>query len=283
MGVPTRLLRRCTRMPTKRGLPVQRLSLLQFEPIFPGVQVPGLRRDIRVRIAATLSEWEQAFRLVADNYEARGYDPPGSDLHFTPHHALPDTVVLVAQTAGQVVATFSLVADNQLVGLPLENLYGSEIRLLRRTGRRMFETISLADRDLGTREFVQVFMTMIQLAWQYGIDNGAETNVITVNPRHADFYTKVLGYVPLGPRRSYAQVQGHPAEALFLDPTLMLAKAPGAHQRVFGRRLPRQALGAPQMPADLVRHFAGRSSQTSPRGAEEVLRYVDQGGTVRMW
>lgn len=283
-----RLRERFTRLPDNcwaHSRLTSRPSLLRSEPLFNGVKVPGLGRDVWVKLASTPAEWAGAFELVTDNYQARGYEAcSAGELRFTSYHALPETMVLVAQTAGRVVATFSLVADNQLLGLPLESIYGPEIRVLRRNGRKIFETISLADRDLGQREFLQVFMTMIQLAWQYIIASSAEvTNVITVNPRHSAYYTKVLGYAPLGPRRSYPRAQGHPAEAFFLDPGLMLAKAPGVHQRLFGRRLPRAALTAQRMPLELVRHFASRSSQTNPRFVEELLRYVDQGGTVRKW
>jgi hypothetical protein len=214
---------------------------------------------MRVKFAAAADEWEEAFQLVTDNYRARGYELPGTGkVRFTPYHALPGTAVLVAVTGGRVAATFSIVADNRVLGLPIEHLYADEIRVLRLEGRRIFETISLADRDLSPREFIRVFLTMVHLAWQYG---GTETNVITLNPRHRDFYVKVLGYAPLGSCRACARVQGHPAEAFYLDPALMLARAPAMHQQIFGRRLPRQALIAPRMPADLLRSMAARSSQ----------------------
>ena len=251
---------------------------------FPAsVPVAGLRRAVEVKIASTRQEWEEAFQLVADNYQARGYEAGDCDCRFTSYHALPESVVLVAKTEGQVVATFSLVPDNTLLGLPLEGLYRDEIQELRRHGRHIFETTCLADRDLGLREFVQVFQALIGLAWQYGVARGGDTNVITINPRHRSFYTKALGYVPLGPWQSYPAVQGHPAEAYFLDPRLMRAKAPEAHARIFGEPLPPEALRAPRMPAALVRHFARNSSQTDPRLVEEILRYVETCGSPRRW
>jgi hypothetical protein len=248
------------------------------------VPVPGVARPIHVQFASTEADWRQAFQLVTDNYQARGYEPFDlGKVRFSPYHALPDTVVLVARAEGRVVATFSLVADNHLLGLPLESLYQSEVRGLRRQGRHIFETTSLADRDLSPREFVQVFLTMMQLAWQYGLACGAETNVITVSPRHSDFYTRMLGYAPLGPRRAYDRVQGHLAEAFFLNPGLMCVKVPAVHQRLFSKRLGPEALRPPRMPADLVRHCAAHSSQTDSRLVEEVLRYVETYGSPRRW
>src|SRR4051812_35547311 len=89
------------------------------------VRVPGVARDIRVKIASEPAEWEAAFRLVADVYRARGYEAPDSgQFRFTAHHALPDTTTFVAKEGEAVVGTLSLVSDNWLVGLPLEVVYG---------------------------------------------------------------------------------------------------------------------------------------------------------------
>src|SRR5207249_986101 len=163
-------------------------------------------------------DWDQAFRLVAATYQARGYDPPDAGpVRFTPYHALPDTVTFVAKHGNAVVATLSLVQDNTLLGLPMQSIYASEIEALRQAGRRLVEVTSLADAGLDLREFVPVFMTLMRLLSQYGISQGADTWVISINPKHRSFYRKVMGFVPLGPWRAYPLVQNHPAEAYLLD------------------------------------------------------------------
>lgn len=247
------------------------------------VRVPNLRRDVQVRIASHPREWEQAFRLLAENYGARGYDAPGGDLRFTACHALPDTVVLVALEGERVVATLSLVADNTLLGLPLARIYGVELAELQQRGRRVYEVSSLADRGLGLRDFVQVFLTLIRLTCQYILANGGDTAAIVVNPRHRDFYTKTLGYVPLGPRRAYASVQGHPAEGYFTNPGLIRAKSEQLYQRLIGDELPAEALTAQPMPVPWVRHFSRRSSLTPPQLVEDVLQHVETAGSPRRW
>lgn len=247
------------------------------------VPVPGISRDLRVKIASTRDEWEQAFQLVADAYQTRGYEETGADLRFTSYHALADTVVLVAKAGTEVVATFSLVPDNTLLGLPLEGLYRAEIQELRRQNRRVFETGSLADRNLGTREFMQVFLALMQLGWQLMRGQGADTTVITVNPRHSNFYSRLHGFLPLGPRRAYDKVQGHPAEAFYVDPHMMAARVPEMHQRMFGQELPAAALVAATMPEHLIYYFAARSSQTRLASVEQVLWNVKASGGVRRW
>ncbi len=247
------------------------------------IRVRGVSRDIRVQIARDQQDWEQAFQLVADQYQSRGYEADGYDYRFTTYHALPETMVLVAKEHGRVLATLSLVMDNTLVGLPMEAIYAAEVRDLRRAGRRLGEVSSLADTDLNTREFISVFMTLIRLAWQHHIHFGGDTGLITVNPRHRLFYTRALGFVPLGSRRACPAVRNHPAEAFLSDPTSIKKHVPEMYQTLFGERLPVQALAAPRIPAHLVRHFGSRSSQTDIRLVDEILRYVDEYGSPRRW
>jgi hypothetical protein len=235
-------------------------------------------------MASDRQEWEDACRLVASNYRARGYETPSAKrLRFTPYHALPDTRILVAKHAGRVVATFSIVPDNTLLGLPMECIYGQEIAELRRQGRRLLETTSLADDGLSVREFIQVFVALIKLGMQYHVAQGGDTWVITVNPRHRNFYTKVLGFRPLGPCRTYSAVQDAPAEAYWLDNALLAQNAPRMYQEVFGDDLPAAALQGPTMPRDLVLDFDGQSSLGDRRKAQDVLEYVDHYGSPRRW
>src|SRR5689334_1568882 len=76
------------------------------------VVIAGVGRQIRVKIASEREELEQAFRLLADRYKARGYESSDAgEFRFTPYHALRGTVTLVAKDGDRVVATLSLVPD----------------------------------------------------------------------------------------------------------------------------------------------------------------------------
>jgi hypothetical protein len=240
------------------------------------IPVKGVSRPIEVKFASTESEWEQAFALAAAKYSARGYESPGaSHLRFTPHHALPDTRTLVAKHEGKVVAMFSIVMDNRLLGLPMEEVYPEEIASLRQEGRRIGETTTLADAGLGVREFIQVFVALIKLAMQYHRNQGGDTPVIAVNPRHRQFYTKMLGFQPLGPRRSYAAVQDAPAEAFWVDYDLLKANAPKLYEEIFGEDVPWETLFAPKMPRHLMRQFSRQSNLCNPDQIEEILSFTE--------
>jgi hypothetical protein len=234
-------------------------------------------RRIRVGLATERAEFEQAFRLLARRYEERGYDPDGSaEFRFTPSHALPGTVTFVARDGDRVVATLSMVPDNAALGLPMESLYAEEVDALRLEGRRLAEVISLADDGLGPREFLRVFLAMIRVMFQYHVRHGGDSWVITVNPRHRSFYRKVLGFIPLGPRRSYSAVGGHPAEAYLLDVDLMRENAPAKHREIFGESLPLPMLTPKSRPADHAHYFGSRSSQADYLSILRVLAAGDE-------
>ncbi|HEY2155388.1 MAG TPA: hypothetical protein VGH33_07145 [Isosphaeraceae bacterium] len=241
------------------------------------LMVPSGDRQIRVGLATERAEFEQAFRLLATRYEERGYDAGGSgEFRFTPSHALPRTVTFVAKDGDRVVATLSMVPDNATLGLPMESLYADEVGALRCEGRRLAEVISLADDGLGPREFLRVFLAMIRVMFQYHVRNGGDSWVITVNPRHRGFYRKVLGFVPLGPRRAYSAVGGHPAEAYLLDVDLMRENAPAKHREIFGEALPLPVLTARARPADHAHYFGARSSQADYMTILRVLAACDE-------
>lgn len=261
---------------TSTELPVRRVP-----QSFP---VKGVSRPIEVKIASTESEWEQAFALAAASYQERGYETPGANrLRFTPYHALPDTVTLVAKHEERVLATFSIVLDNTLLGLPMEKVYPDEIAALRQKGRRLFEATTLADGGLNVREFYQVFLSLIKLSMQYHTSQGGDAYAIAVNPRHRKFYTKVIGFVPLGPLRSYAAVQDAPAEAFLLDNDLQKTNVPDTYEFMFGEPLPREALIAPKMPRVFIRQFGRQSSLCDPAEIEDILAFTEEYGSTRRW
>jgi hypothetical protein len=267
-----------------RAGPVVMRAVACVEPSSQAFLVPGIARSIEVKLASEQDEWEQAFELLAANYRARGYEAPGAKpFRFTPYHVLPDTILIVAKHDDRVAATLSLVPDTSLLGLPLESIYAVEVAKLRREGRRIAEAISLADTELSIREFVQVFKAMIKLAMQFHVAQGGDTWVITVNPRHRNFYQKVLGFAPLGPCRTYPAVGDHAAEAYRLDVAHMEVNAPTMYHEVFDEPLPGPVLSAPRWSPERVRYFSRRSTQVDHRTVEYLLQVVEYLGSPPRW
>ena len=248
------------------------------------VPVAGVNRPIGVEIAASRHDWEEAFHLVAGNYQQRRYETGGTcDFRFTSYHALPNTMVTIAKEHGRVLATMSVFVDNTVLGLPMDDLYASELRPLRAAGRRLCEAGCLASRDLSLREFIAVFEALIRLVWQHHAAEGGDTAVITCNPRHRNYYTRVLGCEPMGGLRSYAAVENHPAEAFVLHIDRLRQYSPVMYQKIFGQPLAPAVLAPPRMPPELVRYFAHHSARADVRLVEDVLRHVEKRGSSRQW
>jgi hypothetical protein len=107
--------------------------------------------------------------------------------------------------------------------------------------------------------------------------------VITVNPRHSCFYTRVLGFLPLAVSRPYAEVQGAPAEALWVNWEQMRARTPHIYGHIFDTPLPAEALAGPPMPRGLVREFDRRAVRPSSPLLDDLFGFVDTFGTLRRW
>jgi hypothetical protein len=254
------------------------------DPIGRSILVPGVGRTLEVKIASERADLESAFRLLAAGYRARGYEMPSTKLfRYSPYHVLPDTVTVVAKDRDRVVATLSLVPDTSLLGLPMECIYARELNELRREGRRLAEPTSLADCDLAAREFLLVFKTFIKVIFQYHVRRGGDSWVITVNPRHRNFYLKVLGFEPLGPCRSYPYVQDHPAEAFFLDRELLVSKAPEMHRFIFGAPLPEPVLKVRPWSVEQVAYFGSQSTLTDARTIQDIALWVKHFGSPPRW
>jgi hypothetical protein len=245
------------------------------------VTVPGIAPTAKCKLATRPSEWEAAFRLVAANYKQRGYEPPDSPpVRFTPFHALPQTVTLIAQTEDRVVATLSLVFDNDLLGLPMQSIYAEELDQLRRQGRSLVEVTSLADTSVTPREFMPIFVTLMRILTQYGLAQGADTFVISINPRHRAFYRKVMGFEAFGPRRAYPNVQNHPAEAFLLEKPMLKAHSLEMYEQIVERALPTGTLWARPMPLGLVHYFSNFANQADRRLIQDVLVAIDADETA---
>lgn len=99
---------------------------------------------ITIGLAANFPQREQAFRLVHDAYVARGITvPTRSGMKFSPHQVLPGTTTFIAERAGRVLGTISLVEDSP-IGLPMETVHAAEVAALRHAGRRFAEVSTLS-------------------------------------------------------------------------------------------------------------------------------------------
>ncbi len=185
-----------------------------------------------LKIAETKNELEAAYKLLHDVYVEKGYmKPHPSEMRISIYNALPHAITFLARDSEvpfpdgkkaipskrikhKTIGTITLVIDSAL-GLPMEDIYYEEIQSLRRKYLKLAEVSSLAISP--EYRYEKMFMYLNQFLVGFALFAGVTNLVIAVNPKHADFYKKVLFFEVIGPERSYSKVQGAPAVAMHLN------------------------------------------------------------------
>lgn len=168
---------------------------------------------VHVRLASSDGGREAATMLLRKMYAWRGYGfEAGSQ-------QLGDKITLYAETGGRLVATMSLCLEVDGV-LPADENFGDRLDALRRAGRNLCEPSRLAiERGVSKR----VFASLIHISYIYARIHGCTDYVIEVNPRHVEFYKRMLGFAEFGGVRACSRV-GAPAVLLRLPLATMSAQ-----------------------------------------------------------
>ncbi len=164
--------------------------------------------------ARTIDELHPAFALVYATYLDRDYiEPNRHELRFGLHNLLPETTTFVALLRETVIATVTLVGDSPL-RLPMDEIYHQQLTDLRTDGRRLGEVTMLADRRREFKRTLPMVLALFRTVMDYAVEIAHLDDLcITLNPRHADFYRRVLHFEDLGPLKPYDSVRRNPALA----------------------------------------------------------------------
>lgn len=186
---------------------------------------------IHFKLAETLEERIQSFRVVHDMYVRRGLiDPTPTGLRFTVYSVLPTTAIFAGIRDGRVFSTMSLIEDSPL-GVPMEKLYREEIGRLRLERRRFAEVSALAVETESRRKGLALMMYNLMFRWAY-FHRGVDDLVIAVHPKAEDFYRSVLLFDRIGGLRAYESLKDAPAVALRLDLQNLVPR----YRALYGRR-----------------------------------------------
>ncbi|MBT3185529.1 MAG: hypothetical protein HN342_13510 [Nitrospina sp.] len=171
-----------------------------------------------IRVANDLNTRRQAYELIYDLYIEKGFAKPDmSEMWFSIHDALPNTVTFVVENqSGDMVGTATVILDTGM-RLPIDTIYPEEIKALRSKGRCPSEVAHFGVRD-NLKGGMQVLVKLFNFFYIYAHRICKSTDfVITVNPRHASFYKKALLFNQVGEERDYGKVNGAPAVLMHLD------------------------------------------------------------------
>jgi len=163
---------------------------------------------LKIRLANSTGRRTRASYLIQRRYAWRGYATP-------PLEDDPSVrVTFAAFEREHTVATLTVGLDSP-EGMYVGELYGDEIEKIRSQGRRLCEFTKLAVAE--TVRSNPVLGAIFHIACIYAINIRKCTDVlIEVNPRHVNFYRRMLGFSKVGPERLDPRVHA-PAVLLRLD------------------------------------------------------------------
>jgi len=182
----------------------------------------------RVEFATRKEHFEEAFRLVYEEYLRKGYcSQITSGMRATIYNALPETVTFCLWREHTLIATASLVPDSS-IGLPMEKVYPEEIQVFREKGRKLCEISLLAlNSDVIAKGILPLYLAerlrclyllFKPILW-YARKTAVCTDIcIAVNPVHKPLYSS-LYFQEFGGERVYESVMGNPSIAMKLDLT----------------------------------------------------------------
>lgn len=191
--------------------PPRKTELLAPKVCLGGASFIQETSDLVIAPAVTFQQHRACSALVRRMYAWRGYLlSPSRQPVDDPNH-----VVLGAWDDGELIATLTTSRDSR-AGLLADALYGEEISVLRKPARVICEVTRLAvDADCHDPELLK---SLFRAAYQYAraVFGGTDA-VIEVNPRHAGYYRRELGFQQVGKLRTCPRVE---APAVLLHRTM---------------------------------------------------------------
>lgn len=165
----------------------------------------GANARFSIRLASNDDHRSEASFLVRKMYGWRGYE--------TDDATQPNCITLIASLGGRMLATITVGFDSP-AGLAVGALYPEQVERLELDGARLCEFTRLAvDRTEHSKELLAM---MFHVAYMYARYIHDKTDLlIEVNPRHARFYNRMLGFRRLGPERLCPRVNA-PAVLMWL-------------------------------------------------------------------
>lgn len=185
-------------------------------------------RQYQIRVAADLESRRKAYHLAYRVYRHCGYiEERSTELCVSNYDAYAGTMTLLAQDQqGREAGTMTMVFDSSF-GLPCCEIYPEEVESLRQQGRNLVEFTRLAIDDAVPNAKALLFH-LFHLSYAFArCGGGASDMLIEVNPRHVQYYKRMLRFEQIGAEKPCPRVKGAPAVLLRMNFADMDAKLDG--------------------------------------------------------
>jgi hypothetical protein len=165
------------------------LCIPQFDEPSPSTEAVQ-QQKFKIRLASSDSRRQSASMLIEKRYASRGYQTRALEDD-------PQRITVLVFMEEKIVGTTTLGLDGP-AGLMADSIYKEEIDALRAEGRSVCELTKLAidDKYVDSKHIVAVLFHLCKI---YGQNIHQATDfIIEINPRHASFYKKLLGFEDFG-------------------------------------------------------------------------------------
>ena len=186
--------------------PLRRRRMIPGSPVPLAIFGDETPQPLRIRLADSDGHRSAASFLVRKMYGWRGYEVQSNAQRNA-------SVTFVASHETKTLATITVGFDSG-EGVSAHSLYPEYVDHLRDKDARLCEFTRLAvDRNEHSKELLAM---MFHVAYMYSRRlHGCTDLLVEVNPRHATFYRRLLGFQQAGPERVCERVQA-PAVLLWL-------------------------------------------------------------------
>ena len=166
------------------------------------------RGDYSIRVTDPTERRNEVGALIKRMYSWRGYDIGNTSM------STQNNTTLEALSGQDLVGTLTLRLDSE-DGLLADELYEEKVSAFRTSDRKICELSKLAiDPEFSSKELLA---SLFNLAYIYArLIQKATDFFIEVNPRHAAYYKRMLGFRQLGEMRNCQRVNA-PAVLLHLE------------------------------------------------------------------
>lgn len=151
-----------------------------------------------IRQIESEDELKTVLRMTHDAYVNEGYIQPQPDSlyhHYKTHDSLPDTAILIAIDNNQIVGTVSACNENHS-GTSFENDFPEVAQNIKKeceiTGKNLayvYRIVTLPDYR-NNKMITMILHSIIE----YLCKNKTHITLIIINPKHVDFYERMLGF-----------------------------------------------------------------------------------------
>ena len=160
----------------------------------------------------------EAYHLVYNEYLRCGYIQKNeAELHFSRLQLAPVNQTFAAvDNSDKVVGTGSVVLKTGL-GLPSSSVFGEELELIGRFGRRVAEATLLSCVDQPNIRANEISLQLIRVTLGWCVARDVSHYCVVVNPKHVRFWEDTLGFQMVGESKPCGHVRGAPGLLLVLN------------------------------------------------------------------